>query len=70
MPTYTFQCQECGRVFNRRCSFHEDLSAMRCPQGHERTIRIFRPPALVFKGKGFYITDNRHSPSQHTAVSK
>jgi len=22
--------------------------------------RVFSPPAIVFKGSGFYVTDNRH----------
>ena len=59
MPAYTFRCRVCGEVFTRRYGFHEDLSAVTCPQGHREVERVFAPPAVVFKGSGFYITDHR-----------
>ena len=59
MPAYTFRCQVCGEVFTRRYSFHDDLSAVICPNGHSEVERVFAPPAVVFKGSGFYITDHR-----------
>ncbi len=59
MPTYTFQCRECGLIFDRRFHFHEKVEGVTCPRGHTEVVRIFRPPAVVFKGSGFYITDSR-----------
>ena len=61
MPAYTFHCRICGEVFTRRYSFHDDLSTVACPHGHREVERVFRPPAVVFKGSGFYITDHGRS---------
>jgi putative FmdB family regulatory protein len=61
MPSYTFRCQICGEVFTRRYSFHDDLSTVTCPNGHREVERVFVPPAVVFKGSGFYITDHGRS---------
>jgi len=58
MPAYTFRCRICGEVFTRRYSFHDDLSTVTCPHGHREVERVFVPPAVVFKGSGFYITDH------------
>ncbi len=59
MPTYTFRCRKCGLIFDRRFHFHEKVEEVTCPRGHTDVVRIFRPPAVVFKGSGFYVTDNR-----------
>jgi len=67
MPAYTFQCQECGEVFTRRQSFRDDLSTITCPHGHRHVVRVFRPPAVVFKGNGFYVTDNRKTAASSSA---
>ncbi len=61
MPHYTFRCEECGLVFERYFSFQESYDGLRCPQGHERVLRLYRPPAIVFKGSGFYVTDHRQN---------
>ena len=61
MPAYTFHCRICGEVFTRRYSFHDDLSTVACPHGHREVERVFRPPAVVFKGSGFYSTDHGRS---------
>ena len=61
MPTYTFRCRECGLIFDRRFHFHEKVEEVTCPRGHTDVVRLFRPPAVVFKGSGFYITDSRKS---------
>ncbi len=58
MPRYTFACPTCGEVFERRLSFHDDLNAVTCPQGHPEVHRVYQAPAVVFKGSGFYITDH------------
>ncbi len=67
MPAYTFRCQECGLVFTRRYRFSDDLSAVKCPRGHGRVVRVFRPPAIVFKGSGFYATDHRSSSGRNAS---
>ncbi len=63
MPNYTFRCLECGEEFERWFSFHEEIKDVTCPHGHTRVERVLRPPAVIFKGSGFYVTDNRSSNS-------
>ncbi len=77
MPQYTFRCEVCGAVFERRLSFSQSLDEVVCPQGHTQVVRVYRPPAIVFKGSGFYITDhgrngsngNRESRSEASSTS-
>jgi len=58
MPTYEYECLECGLHFERLQHF-SDPPVKECPQGHRRVRRVFRAPAIVFKSPGFYVTDNR-----------
>ena len=62
MPTYTYQCDNCGVRFERHQKFSEKPLVI-CPECSKKTLRkIFTPVGIVFKGSGFYATDNR-SPS-------
>jgi putative FmdB family regulatory protein len=62
MPTYTYQCENCGVRFERRQKFSEK-PLTRCPECSKKTLRkIYTPVGIVFKGSGFYATDHR-SPS-------
>lgn len=70
MPTYTFRCETCGLVFDKFLSFHDDQSRVTCPNGHPTVHRVFRPPAVVFKGSGFYVTDNRGTNSGSKPATK
>lgn len=70
MPYYSFRCLECGLEFERRLSFHDSLDDVECPRGHTQVERIFRPPAIIFKGSGFYVTDNRASNSASKSNGK
>lgn len=67
MPNYTFRCVECGEEFERWFSFHEEIRGVTCPHGHTHVERVLRPPAIIFKGSGFYVTDNRASNSASKA---
>ena len=62
MPTYTYQCDNCGVRFDRHQKF-SDKPLTVCPECSKNTLRkIFTPVGIVFKGSGFYATDHR-SPS-------
>ena len=62
MPTYTYQCENCGVRFERRQKFSEKPLS-KCPECSKNSLRkIFTPVGIVFKGSGFYATDHR-SPS-------
>ena len=65
MPTYTYQCDDCGTVFNKHLSFNDDPNQVTCPQnGSKHVHRIYTAPPVVFKGSGYYVTD--HSAAKST----
>ena len=65
MPTYEYECQECGLRFERRQSFSDEPIKI-CPDCNGPVVRLIQPAGIIFKGSGFYVTDNRSKSS--TAV--
>ena len=62
MPIYTYRCSHCGVQFDIRQSFQDETMTV-CPECGETALhKVFQPVGIVFKGSGFYSTDNR-SPS-------
>jgi len=62
MPVYPYRCENCGFQFDKYQKFTEQ-PLTRCPECGKKTLRkVFSPVGIVFKGSGFYSTDNR-SPS-------
>ncbi len=62
MPVYTYRCESCGIQFDHQQSFNAANLTV-CPECEEESLhRVYRPVGIVFKGSGFYATDNR-SPS-------
>ncbi len=70
MPAYTYRCKVCGEVFTRRYSFNEKPDVVVCPNGHTDVVRVFRPPVVVFKGSGFYITDHGNGGGRQNGSQK
>lgn len=69
MPTYTYRCQNCGVQFDKVQKF-ADKPLTRCPECRTGSLRrIPQPPAIVFKGSGWYATDHR-SPSGQSSAHK
>lgn len=62
MPIYEYRCEVCGSQFERRQGF-DDPPASECPEGHSDVRRVFSPAGIIFKGSGFYVTDNRETPA-------
>ena len=62
MPTYEYKCEDCGVVFERFQHFAEEPVRC-CPECGCSVRRVIHPVGIVFKGKGFYVTDNRGSTS-------
>ncbi|MDB6075686.1 MAG: zinc ribbon protein [Verrucomicrobiaceae bacterium] len=59
MPTYEYQCLECGDQFEARQSM-KDPHLTECPKCRGKVKRkISLGSGLIFKGSGFYITDYR-----------
>ena len=71
MPIYTYRCDNCDIQFDRFQKFSEQ-SLTRCPECGKKTLRkVYSPVGIVFKGSGFYSTDNRSPSGQtHHAPSK
>ena len=62
MPVYTYRCDSCGTQFERHQSFH-DAPLKTCPECRKKSLKkVITPTKVIFKGSGFYATDNR-SPS-------
>lgn len=59
MPAYDYACQTCGSRFEKHLSFKDNLNSVNCPQCGAPAQRLFSAPTIVFKGSGFYVTDNR-----------
>ncbi|HSR31757.1 MAG TPA: zinc ribbon domain-containing protein [Anaerolineae bacterium] len=65
MPIYEYECAECGVHFDKLQRFG-DPSPDTCPNGHQQVHRLLSHPTIIFKGSGFYVTDNGRS-SRSTA---
>ncbi|MFF8769543.1 FmdB family zinc ribbon protein [Kitasatospora sp. NPDC015120] len=62
MPTYQYQCTECGNGLEAVQKF-TDEPLTTCPDCQGRLRKIFSAVGVVFKGSGFYRTDSRSSSS-------
>jgi putative FmdB family regulatory protein len=57
MPTYEYVCRSCGHRFEVVRSIHDD-ALTECPDCGGQLRKVFTPPAISFKGSGFYATDH------------
>lgn len=63
MPTYEYQCKNCGHHLEELQSFSEP-PLVRCPKcGTDNLMRVMGTGALIFKGNGFYQTDYKNQNS-------
>ncbi|MFD0258084.1 FmdB family zinc ribbon protein [Kitasatospora indigofera] len=62
MPTYQYQCTECGNGLEAVQKFTDDALTT-CPDCQGRLRKVFSAVGVVFKGSGFYRTDSRSSSS-------
>lgn len=70
MPTYSYRCQACKHEFEEFQRI-TDLPVKECPKCGGLVMRIITGGAgLIFKGAGFYITDNRSSDYKKAASSE
>ena len=58
MPIYEYECNDCHFRFERKQRFDEEPIAM-CPTCQGKARRIIHSVPIIFKGSGFYTTDNR-----------
>ncbi|MGW3986769.1 FmdB family zinc ribbon protein [Streptomyces sp. NPDC004830] len=70
MPTYQYQCTECGEGLEAVQKFTDD-ALTECPTCKGRLKKVFSAVGIVFKGSGFYRNDSRGSSSSSSpAASK
>ena len=58
MPIYDYECGLCHFRFERKQRFDEEPVAI-CPKCQGKARRVLHSVPVIFKGSGFYITDNR-----------
>ena len=56
MPLYEYRCKECGHTFEKIQSFSAP-EEKECPVCQGEVERLISPPAIQFKGAGWYVTD-------------
>lgn len=64
MPTYEYKCEQCGK-FDHWQNITED-ALTECPTCGSPVKRLIsRNVNIIFKGSGFYVTDNRSGSSSN-----
>ncbi|RMB84516.1 FmdB family zinc ribbon protein [Streptomyces shenzhenensis] len=69
MPTYQYQCTECGEGLEAVQKFTDD-ALTECPSCGGRLKKVFSAVGIVFKGSGFYRNDSRGSSSSSSPAAK
>jgi putative FmdB family regulatory protein len=68
VPTYQYQCTECGEGLEAVQKFTDD-ALTECPSCNGRLKKVFSAVGIVFKGSGFYRNDSRGSSSSSSPAS-
>ena len=69
MPKYDYHCDVCDQTFELKLPFGSPIDQA-CPKCDSGARRLLTPPALVFKGSGFYKTADRgESKSKQSAAT-
>ncbi|GHG02401.1 hypothetical protein GCM10017783_13380 [Deinococcus piscis] len=63
MPTYIYKNLETGELYEFKQSMKDDAYTQH-PETGAPVKRVISPPAITFKGSGFYVTDSRSSGSE------
>ena len=66
MPLYEYQCSRCQHRFEKLQRF-SDPPASSCPACGGPVSQVLSPPAIQFKGSGWYVTDYAHKSSTSAA---
>jgi putative FmdB family regulatory protein len=68
VPTYQYQCTECGEGLEAVQKFTDDALTV-CPSCDGRLKKVFSAVGIVFKGSGFYRNDSRGASSSSAPAS-
>ena len=69
MPIYEYECSCCHFHFERKQRFEEEPVAM-CPQCQGKARRVLHSVPIIFRGSGFYTTDNRRGEENSPGKGK
>jgi len=61
MPTYEYACSACG-IHLEVVQKMTEASLDTCAACGGKLRKVFHPAGILFKGSGFYATDNRSKP--------
>lgn len=56
MALYEYECEKCGKHFEK-IEKMDGPHLKKCPSCGGRVERLMSPPAIQFKGSGWYVTD-------------
>ncbi len=68
MPLYEYQCDACSVRFER-VQHVSDEPVRQCPECGGKVHRLIQPVGIIFKGSGFYVTDNRSKSATSSSGS-
>jgi len=63
VPLYEYKCEKCGKLVEKIEKF-EGPHLKKCPSCGGKVERLMSPPAIQFKGSGWYVTDYARSSSR------
>jgi putative FmdB family regulatory protein len=71
MPTYDYECKDCGYAFEKFQSM-SDETLKTCPECGKDELRrlIGGGLGIIFKGDGFYVNDNKAKNPATAPVKK
>ncbi|WP_130338770.1 FmdB family zinc ribbon protein [Streptomyces sp. BK022] len=69
MPTYQYQCKDCGEGLEAVQKFTDD-ALTECPSCGGPLKKVFSAVGIVFKGSGFYRNDSRGASSTSSPAAK
>jgi putative FmdB family regulatory protein len=69
MPLYEYQCKKCGHRFEKIQKFSDKLIT-KCPECGGKVEQLLSPPAVQFKGSGWYVTDYARKGPAHTSSAE
>lgn len=70
MPSYDYECTVCGHRFEAFQNM-SDPPLTDCPQCGKRVRRLIGGgTGIIFRGSGFYVTDNRKSSTKGSKFSE
>jgi putative FmdB family regulatory protein len=66
LPIYEYRCGECQHQYEKKEGFDAPVEQA-CPVCGGLARRLLHAPGIVFKGSGFYVTDNRKNHEWESA---